>query len=100
MLIYGYLYYLLPRIGNVLGAAILRFPEPKKLVAFVGIDPSVYQSGEFSDTQNKMSKRGSPPLVISGEEVEKGLTIVEESIKDYQNGAIGDEALRFAKGWS
>ncbi len=44
--------------------------------------------------------RIQPPLVISGEEAEKGLTIVEESIKDYQNGAIGDEALRFAKGWS
>jgi Transposase and inactivated derivatives len=58
-----------PGIGNVLGAVILseigdisRFPEPKKLVAFVGIDPSVKQSGEFSGTNNKMSKRGSPHL--------------------------------------
>jgi transposase len=58
-----------PGIGNVLGAIILseigdisRFSEPKKLVAFVGIDPSVKQSGEFVGTQNKMSKRGSPHL--------------------------------------
>jgi len=58
-----------PGIGNVLGATILgeigdfaRFPEPKKLVAFVGIDPSVKQSGEFIGTQNRMSKRGSPHL--------------------------------------
>ena len=58
-----------PGVGNVLGATILgeigdisRFPEPKKLVAFVGIDPSVHQSGEFTGTQNKMSKRGSPHL--------------------------------------
>lgn len=58
-----------PGVGNVLGAVILseigditRFPEPKKLVAFVGIDPSVRQSGEFVGTQNKMSKRGSPHL--------------------------------------
>jgi len=58
-----------PGIGNVLGAIILseigdisRFSEPKKLVAFVGIDPSVKQSGEFTGTQNKMSKRGSPHL--------------------------------------
>jgi len=58
-----------PGIGNVLGAVILseigdisRFSEPKKLVAFVGIDPSVKQSGEFTGTQNKMSKRGSPHL--------------------------------------
>ena len=58
-----------PGIGNILGATILgeigdfaRFPEPKKLVAFVGIDPSVKQSGEFTGTQNRMSKRGSPHL--------------------------------------
>jgi len=58
-----------PGIGNVLGAIILseigdisRFPDGKRLVAFVGIDPSVRQSGEFVGTQNKMSKRGSPHL--------------------------------------
>ena len=58
-----------PGIGNVLGAIILseigdisRFPHGKRLVAFVGIDPSVRQSGEFVGTQNKMSKRGSPHL--------------------------------------
>jgi len=58
-----------PGVGNVLGATILgeigdisRFSEPKKLVAFVGIDPSVHQSGEFTGTKNKMSKRGSPHL--------------------------------------
>ena len=58
-----------PGVGNVLGAVILseigdisRFSEPKKLVAFVGIDPSVKQSGEFTGAQNKMSKRGSPHL--------------------------------------
>lgn len=58
-----------PGVGNVLGATIVgeigdvsRFSEHKKLVAFVGIDPSVKQSGEFVGTQNKMSKRGSPHL--------------------------------------
>lgn len=58
-----------PGVGKVLGAIILseigdisRFPEPKKLVAFVGIDPSVHQSGQFTGSQNKMSKRGSPRL--------------------------------------
>ncbi|BDQ44893.1 IS110 family transposase [Enterococcus faecalis] len=58
-----------PGVGDVLGAVILgeigdisRFPEPKKLVAFVGVDPSVKQSGEFTGTQNKISKRGSPHL--------------------------------------
>jgi len=58
-----------PGIGDVLGAIILseigdisRFKHPKNLVAFVGVDPSVKQSGEYVGTQNRMSKRGSPHL--------------------------------------
>ena len=58
-----------PGVGKVLGAVILseigdisRFTEPKKLVAFVGVDPSVKQSGQFVGTQNRISKRGSPNL--------------------------------------
>lgn len=41
---------------------INNFDSPKKLVAFAGIDPSVYQSGNFTSSQSKMSKRGSPYL--------------------------------------
>ena len=58
-----------PGVGKVLGAVILseigdiaRFTESKKLVAFVGVDPSVKQSGQFVGTQNRISKRGSPNL--------------------------------------
>lgn len=56
-------------IGPTLGAAIIgeigditRFETPGKLVAFAGLDASVSQSGEFTGTQGKMSKRGSPHL--------------------------------------
>ena len=56
-------------IGPVLAATILseigdiaRFESPSKLAAFAGIDPTTKQSGEFTGTQNKMSKRGSPYL--------------------------------------
>ncbi|MBQ0039929.1 MAG: IS110 family transposase [Treponema sp.] len=59
----------IPGIGPVLGAAILseigdikRFSSAKKLTAFAGIDPSIKQSGEFTSTENHMSKRGSPYL--------------------------------------
>lgn len=44
-------------IGN-----IENFDSPKKLAAFAGIDPSIKQSGNFTSTHNKMSKRGSPYL--------------------------------------
>lgn len=59
----------IPGIGKTLGAVILgeigdiaKFDNPKKLVAFAGIDAIVKQSGEFEGTENRMSKRGSPYL--------------------------------------
>ena len=56
-------------IGDTLGAIIVseigdinRFDAPNKLVAFAGLDVKVSQSGEFTGTKNKISKRGSPYL--------------------------------------
>lgn len=56
-------------VGDVLGATIIgeigdisRFDSPSKLVAFAGLDVAVTQSGEFTGTKNKISKRGSPYL--------------------------------------
>ncbi len=59
----------IPGIGPITGATILgeigdihKFSNPKKLVAYAGIDASVSQSGQFEGTHNVMSKRGSPYL--------------------------------------
>jgi transposase len=41
---------------------INRFPTTKQLVAFAGLDPSVFQSGKFKSSKNKISKRGSSYL--------------------------------------
>jgi transposase len=41
---------------------ISRFDSSAKLAAFAGVDPTVTQSGEFTGTRAKMSKRGSPYL--------------------------------------
>lgn len=56
-------------ISNVLGATIVgeigdisRFESAPKLVAFAGLDASIKQSGDFTGTKNKISKRGSPYL--------------------------------------
>lgn len=35
------------------------FQKPKQLAAYFGLDPSQRQSGTFSDSKNKLSKRGS-----------------------------------------
>ena len=59
----------IPGIGPATGAAILgeigdihRFESVDKLVAYAGIDPTVYQTGQFEASQAHMSKRGSPYL--------------------------------------
>lgn len=59
----------IPGIASTLGGAIIgeigdinRFKTPKQLIAFAGMDPKVTQSGQFTGTENKISKRGSPFL--------------------------------------
>jgi transposase len=59
----------IPGVGLATGAAILaeigdvqRFDHVEKLVAYAGIDPTVYQTGQFQASQAHMSKRGSPHL--------------------------------------
>ncbi len=46
--------------GMILGEIgdINRFSSPGKLLAFAGLDPSEYQSGNFQTRRTKMSKRG------------------------------------------
>ena len=59
----------IPGVGKVTGSAILaeigdinRFESSEKLVAFAGIDPTVYETGQFIAKKTRMSKRGSPHL--------------------------------------
>jgi transposase len=59
----------IPGIGEKIAATIIseigeidRFNNPKKLVAFAGVDPSVFESGKFRATQNRITKRGSSRL--------------------------------------
>lgn len=56
----------IPGIGKVLGAAILaevgniaRFKSPDKLVAYAGLSPTIYQSGQYMAPIARMEKRGS-----------------------------------------
>lgn len=58
-----------PGIGEVTAAVILseigdisRFHSKKQLIAYAGLDPSVFQSGKFTAKNSKISKRGSPYL--------------------------------------
>ncbi|WP_082034279.1 transposase [Cohnella kolymensis] len=44
---------------------IERFGNAKKLVAFDGLYPSVFSSGKFTATRNRISKRGSKRLRLA-----------------------------------
>jgi transposase len=59
----------IPGIGEKIAATIIseigeidRFTDPKKLVAFAGVDPSVFESGKFTATKNRITKRESSRL--------------------------------------
>lgn len=59
----------IPGVGEKIAATIIseigeieRFNHPKKLVAFAGMDPSVYSSGRFTASINRITKRGSSRL--------------------------------------
>jgi transposase len=59
----------IPGIGTKIAATLIseiaditQFSHPKKLVAYAGIDPRVFQSGKFTATINRITKRGSTKL--------------------------------------
>ena len=58
-----------PGIGETMGAMIVseignieRFSNANTLLAFAGLEPSIYQSGNYTPTSGTMVKRGSPYL--------------------------------------
>lgn len=59
----------IPGIGDKIAATILseigdinQFENPKKVVAYAGLDPSVFESGKFKASINRITKRGSSRL--------------------------------------
>lgn len=59
----------IPGIGDKLAATLIaeigdasQFENPKQLVAYAGLDPSVYSSGQFVSSSMRITKRGSKRL--------------------------------------
>lgn len=80
----------IPGVGPVTGAAILaeigdiqRFENVDKLVAYAGIDASVYQTGQFEASEAHMSKRGSPYLRHALWLASTAALLHDESLKAY-----------------
>ena len=74
---------LAPRLIAEIGE-VRRFHSGSALVAFAGLDAPPYQSGAFTGTRRRISKRGSAILRKTGYEVMKCL----KSIKPTQDAAV------------
>lgn len=82
----------IPGIGPINGGMILgeigdinRFSKPRKLLAFAGLDPSVYQSGNFSAKKTRMSKRGSSVLRYALMNAAHNVVKNNATFKEYYN---------------
>ena len=80
----------IPGIGNLNGAMIIgeigdikRFEKPCQLLAYAGLDPSVYQSGNFTASRTRMSKRGSKILRYALINAAWQATLTNKTFKDY-----------------
>lgn len=74
----------IPGLGPITTALFLaqvrslsRFPSHRQLSAFIGIDPTTYESGQFK-AQGHISKRGSPHL-------RRTLYLMAQSVARYSN---------------
>lgn len=80
----------IPGIGPINGGMIIgeigdinRFSKPRKLLAFAGLDPSVYQSGNLIAKKNKMSKRGSSALRYALMNAAHNIVKYNQTFKEY-----------------
>ena len=80
----------IPGIGSLNGAMIIgeigditRFQKPCQLLAYAGLDPSVYQSGNFNASRTRMSKRGSKLLRYALINAAWQTTLVNDTFKKY-----------------
>lgn len=87
----------IPGIGYVNGGMILgeigditRFTSPSKLLAFAGLDPSVYQSGNFEAKHTRMSKRGSRSLRYALINAAHNVVKNNKTFQDYYNQKMSE----------
>ena len=87
----------IPGIGYINGGMILgeigdihRFSKPCQLLAFAGLDPSVYQSGNFNAHHTRMSKRGSRTLRYALVNAAHNVTKNTKTFKAYYNAKMAE----------
>ena len=92
---YGKIITSIPGVGIITGAMIVseigdidNFQTPHQLLAFAGLDPTVYESGNFESSHNKPSKRGSKYLRWAIHQVSSGIWQWDKTFKEYYDKKI------------
>lgn len=57
------------------------------------------QKGLVLISLGELTLRVQPPLIITYEEMDKAIDIIEQAIRDFIDGKISDEAFEVIKGW-
>ena len=80
----------IPGIGVSMGATILaeignikNFPSSAKLLAFVGCEPTIYQSGKYVLTRTPMVKKGSKYLRNAIFQTTKSAYVIDPTMRAY-----------------
>ncbi len=86
-----------PGIGYLNGAMILgeigdisRFSHSSKVLAFAGLDPTVYQSGNFKANHTRMSKRGSKILRYALINAAHNVVLNNKTFKAYYDSKVAE----------
>jgi transposase len=69
---------------------ISRFDSPAKLLAFAGLDPSMYQSGKFFSTHSVMVKRGSKYLRFALMTAARMVCLNDATFNEFKNKKIAE----------
>ncbi|MBR6072278.1 MAG: IS110 family transposase [Acholeplasmatales bacterium] len=87
---YGKIITSIPGVGIITGAMIIseigdinNFTSADQLLAFAGLDPGVYQSGQFEASHTKVSKRGSKYLRWAIHQASSLIWHSNKTFKDY-----------------
>lgn len=71
----------------------------KNYDAAIKISYRSIENGLLMISVGQNSLRIQPPLVITYEQMDKAVNILNSAFEDYVNGKIGDEVFEYAKGW-
>jgi 4-aminobutyrate aminotransferase len=86
-------------LGLSIGVELINNKKEKNAIAASKICYRAWEKGVLLTFISQNVLRIQPPLIISREQIDEALSLIEESIVDFINGDIPDEVLETSKGW-